>query len=352
MISASPGEAWVARADGGLLIDLRLVRDGVTAGDVVEGRVIGRNPELGAAFIDIGLDRAAILNDGDRLEPLHEGQWIRVRVLKAARGGKGAGVSQRGVDAGRPAEAALARAVAFLRGEEDEEIVVDEVAEVPSLKRFGPVTLYRGALPVFEHYGLQEAIEGALQPVVPLAGGGSLIIEINAAATMIDVDSGEGGGALAVNLRAAHEVMRQIRLRNLAGPMVIDFVGLKARAEREQVLAALHEKRGGDVEILGWTRLGHMELRRKRIEAPLTELFYETILGGGQVKRAATVAFEVLRDLARGAGKGRVRVSPLIAASLEAGEAAVARRQLEGMLGKRLEIQVDPGLARERYEVL
>ena len=194
-----------------------------------------------------------------------------------------------------------------------------------------------------------------------LPDGGALTIELTAAATMIDVDSGAGarGGKahLATNLSAAREAARQIRLRNLAGPIVIDFIGMRDRRDRDRVREALAAALADDAdsEVLGWTRLGHLELVRKRREAPLAELLFERTAGGGLVKTAVTVALEALRALARESETMPARapvlhVHPEVAEAL-AGEAAAARQELEARLGRPIEIVAAPGRARDGFDI-
>ena len=220
------------------------------------------------------------------------------------------------------------------------------------------LTLHRGPEPLFEQEDVAAQIEAALAPRVPLPGGGALIIESTAAATMIDVDSG-GAPILATNLAAARVAARQIRLRNLAGAIVIDFIAMRRREDKDRVRAALSEALAGDpgaATALGWTRLGHMELVRSRRQAPLAELLYERGAEGGLVRTALTVALAALRAVAREADAvpGRalaVNGSPEVAATLTEGEAQDARRALEARLGRPLTIVAEPARARESFDI-
>jgi ribonuclease G len=269
-----------------------------------------------------------------------------------------------------PAPTPLALLLAAFAPTAPQEIVIDERAAFAEargwLVRYRPdlaarLALHRETQPLFEHYGVAGDIATVLAPRVLLSDGGALMIELTAAATMIDVDSGAGarGGKahLATNLSAALEVARQIHLRNLAGPIIIDFIGMRDRRERERVRDALAAALAGDVdtEVLGWTRLGHLELVRKRREAPLAELLFEHTAGSGLVKTAMTVALEALRALAREAetmpARALVlRVHPEVAAVL-AGEAEPARRELESRLGRPIEIVATPGRARDGFDI-
>jgi ribonuclease G len=253
-----------------------------------------------------------------------------------------------------------------------DEIVIDDRAALGEARRWlalhAPalterVSHYRETVPLFEERGVAGGIEAALTPRVALALGGALAIEETAAATMIDVDLGSGVGrrgaaeraALTTNLAAAEEVARQIRLRNLAGPIVVDFIGMRRREQRERVRAALVTALAGDAEVLGWTRLGHLELVRKRRAAPLASLLYERAPGGGLVKTALTVALEALRALAREAARtppraAVLRLNPDVAAALD-GPARAARQELEQRLGRPIEARGEPGRAREAFDI-
>jgi ribonuclease E/ribonuclease G len=135
------------------------------------------------------------------------------------------------------------------------------------------VTLHDGRTPIFEIHDIEAQLEQALDPLVPLDGGGSLSIEATRALTAVDVDSGRAA-PLAANLEAAEEIARQLRLRNLGGAVVVDFVTLKSGAERDQVLGRLAVALAADptpTQVVGWTRLGMVELTRARRGASLAE---------------------------------------------------------------------------------
>ena len=207
-------------------------------------------------------------------------------------------------------------------------------------------------------------IDQALAGTIALAGGGSVHIEATRAAVLIDVDSGspETGSpestGLAVNLAAAEVIARQIRLRNLGGGIVIDFVGMEDRKLRERVRDTLAEALMPDParpQILGWTRLGHIELVRPRRGRPLAEALLEPHPGGTLVKTAVTMAHEALRALRREARtqpgrQWRLTVNPDVAAAL-AGVAAAALRALEEQFGRAIAIETDPSLHRDRFQI-
>ena len=219
--------------------------------------------------------------------------------------------------------------------------------------------LQSGGGSLFEHEAMAAAIEIALAPRVALAGGGAITIESTAAATLIDVDSG-GAAALAANLAAACAAARQIRLRNIAGPIVIDFIGMSGRGERERVAAALKTALGPDPaepELLGWTRLGHFELVRRRRHPALEEVLFERTPDGARIKTALTVALDALRALAREAKAAparalSLRVAPEIAAALRDGAARTPRLSLEARLGRPIAIEAEPGRVRTHFDIV
>jgi|GEM_PF-322810 Rne/Rng family ribonuclease len=255
------------------------------------------------------------------------------------------------------------------------ELVVDDPAVLAEarawLSRERPalverLALHRGQEPLLEAAGVAETAAELLEPRLSLAGGGTLTIEPTAAATLLDVDSGalEGEAAsgeaalLTVNLAAAPVIARQIRLRGLAGALVVDFIGLRERAAREQLLDAFRaalEAQAPDAQLLGWTRLGHVELTRPRRRAPLHEIVFEPRERGGYTKTATTTALEALASVARRvaaepASAPRLRLHPAVAAVL-AGEAAPAVQALETRTGRKISVVSEPGRARDTFDI-
>jgi ribonuclease G len=229
-----------------------------------------------------------------------------------------------------------------------------------------PALAYEDGLDdIFERHGVASDLDSAMSRRVPLPNGGSLIIETAAAMSVIDVDGGAAVGgrrgasrsALAVNLAAATEAARQIRLRNLAGAMVIDFISMRSAGERAQVLAALAAALASDPaepQILGWTRLGHVELTRRRGSRPLAEILFEPA-AGEPVKSALTVALEALRAASRQAAMQPGRTPRLIVhpetATTLAGAAAGALRELADRLASEVAVTVDPERSREAFDI-
>jgi ribonuclease G len=247
----------------------------------------------------------------------------------------------------------LARAAAFLAR-------VGEGAEAH---------LHQGPEPLFARHDVEDQIARALDPVVELPSGGSLAIGTLEALTAIDVNSGRHTSAgrfadaiLAVNLEAAQEIARQIRLRNLAGLIVIDFVHMDEAGDRTRVTSALRAALAGDpvpAQLGGMTPLGLFEMTRKRVRESLRDALMapcDACGGAGWLKSPETVAYEILRAAERAAEASGGRAISAIAAAdvvavLEEG-AIAARTQLEGRLGRPLGLRVEPGYGREQFDIV
>jgi Rne/Rng family ribonuclease len=350
-------------------------------------------PLLEGVYVDLRPGRAGISVRGRRLDEA-ERQRLSAALARLAQPGEGIDIADRAQGAGDEAlaadvaalrarwqaiAAARARATPPARLEPEEgpavEIIAAFLASPPArividdraafaearqwLQRHRPALAaaleYRA--PAFDD-DIAAQVEAALAPRVMLPGGGALTIETTAAATMIDVDSG-GAPALAVNLAAARAAARQIRLRNLAGPVVIDFIALRRPQEREPVRAALAAALARDPaapQLLGWTRLGHMELVRPRRHAALDEVLFERGADGGRIKTALTVALEALRAAARAADAApgaaqRLSLAPEVATCLREGAARAARLALEARLGRALQLHAEPGRPRAAFDI-
>ncbi|HET7313120.1 Rne/Rng family ribonuclease [Salinisphaera sp.] len=184
-------------------------------------------------------------------------------------------------------------------------------------RRFAPeftdrVLMHEGDTPLFAQYGIEDAIQRALQPRVPLKSGGFLIIEQTEAMITVDVNTGGFVGTrsleqtvLRTNLEAAQTVARQLRLRNLGGIIVIDFIDMIDAEHKQQVLAQLTAALAADpakTAIGPLSNLGLVEVTRKRTRESLEHLLCapcEACGGRGYVKTPETIAFDLFREIAR-----------------------------------------------------
>jgi ribonuclease G len=252
------------------------------------------------------------------------------------------------------------RATGFVAAAPDR-IRCDDHAAIPEIRAAFPAAEVAYQAESDWPIGLDALFDVALSPTVAI-GDGAVHFEPTRAGVLVDVDTGtaESGSpqrnALAANLAAAAVIARQIRLRRLGGGIIVDFIGLDRGDWRAQVRAALAAALQPDParpQILGWTRLGHLELVRPRCGRPLAESLLVPAPGGVLVKTPATLAHEALRALwrearAQPARNWRVRAAPSVAAALE-GAAAGAVRGLAARLGRPIAIAAEPSI--ERFQI-
>jgi ribonuclease G len=265
--------------------------------------------------------------------------------------------------------ATFAAALAGTMPVRPEHVAVDDPAAIAEIRIAFPGAAVRHRREAVAATEFDALFDEALSPTIALVGGGAVHIDATRAAVLIDVDAGSPTGgapqegsperaALAANLAAAPVIARQLRLRSLGGGIVVDFVGLDRPRSREAVKQAVARALLADPaqpQILGWTRLGHLELVRPRQRRPLFEALCERTADGMLVKSAATIAGAALRAVRRAARaepgrRWRLAVAPEIAAAL-AGPLAGARRALEARLGRDLAISSEGDRPRDRFEI-
>ncbi|HEY5666751.1 MAG TPA: ribonuclease G [Gammaproteobacteria bacterium] len=174
------------------------------------------------------------------------------------------------------------------------------------------IELYEGSRPIFDLYGIEDEIERAMHPKVPLKSGGYLIFDQTEAMTTIDVNTGAYVGhrnleetIFRTNLEAAVSIARQLRLRNLGGIIIIDFIDMQEEEHRRQVLQALEGRLQHDyarTQIMDVSPLGLVEMTRKRNRESLEHLLCApcpSCAGRGYVKTAETVCYEIFREIIR-----------------------------------------------------
>ncbi len=246
---------------------------------------------------------------------------------------------------------------------------------VEFVSRFQPelvnrVRLYTKETPLFEEMGIQQEIEKALRPKVWLKSGGYIVINHTEALVAIDVNTGKfvGRGStrledtiVKTNIEAVKEIVRQIRLRDLGGIIVIDFIDMEERKNREKVLQALEEALRADrapSKVLPFNEFGLVAITRKRTKQALERVLCQPCpycSGSGMVKSVTTICYEIdteARKMAQelDAPSLTLRVHPEIAKALKTREAHVIE-ELEKFTGKSVVIQSDPTLHWEHYDI-
>ena len=215
------------------------------------------------------------------------------------------------------------RCVRDLMREDTSEIVIDDDEEFERVRKFTQAFLprftervkrYEHRRPIFDHYHIEPALRLAVARRVPLRSGGSLVIDQGEALTAIDINTGSftntGSGNLedtvtANNLEACEEVARQLRLRNIGGIIVVDFVDMDKEGNRRKVWDAFQKALSRDrarTNVTKISELGLVEMTRKRTRESLVQLLTEpcpTCEGSGVVKSVTTVAYEILREVRR-----------------------------------------------------
>ncbi|PJK09829.1 ribonuclease G [Lysobacteraceae bacterium NML08-0793] len=228
---------------------------------------------------------------------------------------------------------------------------------------------YSGSRPIFDLYGVEDEIQRALQKEVPLKSGGYLVIDQTEAMTTVDVNTGSFLGQRTLeetvyrtNLEAAQALARQLRLRNLGGIIIIDFIDMHDAEHRRQVLRTLEKSLAKDhakTTVYDFSPLGLVEMTRKRTVESLERQLSETCgqCGGrGTVKTAETVTYEIFREITRAvrqfeADRLLVIASPGIVHRITEDE-SVAVAELEEFLGKSIRFQADEQYQQEQYDVV
>ncbi|WP_040404905.1 ribonuclease G [Ectothiorhodospira sp. PHS-1] len=484
LMNVTPQETRVALVENGVLMELsmeRARRRGLV-GNIYKGRVSRVLPGMDAAFVDIGLERAAFLHASDvapvereelqggereRTEPiqrlLREGQDILVQVIKDPLGTKGArlttyitvpsrylvlmpgnttvGISTRieadtertrlkGTVEGLQAElgcshgfivrtAAEAAPLEALRndmiflvklwqtiqqavqkaragsevymdlpltlrilrdmvGVELEKIRIDSRETVQRVSEFAAqyvpelldrIEHYPGERPIFDLYNVEDEIQKALERKVELKSGGYLIFDQTEAMTTIDINTGAFVGhrnleetIFKTNLEAAQAIARQLRLRNLGGIIIVDFIDMTQEDHKRQVLRSLEkamEKDYAKSQICDVSPLGLVEMTRKRTRESLEHLLCEpcpTCMGRGYVKSAETVCYEMFREILREARQFDAREllvlasQPVVDLLLDEESASVA--QLQEFIGIPIRFQVESLYTQEQFDVV
>jgi len=238
---------------------------------------------------------------------------------------------------------------------------------IPQLGR--RVKPYDGDDPIFDHYGVEIEISRALGRKVWLKSGGYIIVDQTEALAAIDVNTGRYVGKrtledtiLKTNLEAVREIAYQLRLRNMGGIIILDFIDMEREDNRRKVYSALQEALANDkakTTISHISPIGLIEMTRKRIRESLGRTLCEPCPycdGRGYIKSSRTVCYEVLRELRRAfttaeEKKALVTVNSMVADMLY-DEERQGVEELEKEFQKKIVIKADPNLHQEQYEVV
>lgn len=480
LVNVTPQETRVAVVENGVLQEVWIERADKRGlvGNIYKGKVVRVLPGMEAAFINIGLERAAFLHVSDIVnnareneegvmekltidQLLHEGQKLLVQVAKDPLGTKGArltthltipsrymvllanensvGISGKieGDDEREELKAwvtqqaeenqcgyivrtaaehipidVLERDIRFLNklwsavkerakvvkpgeivhedlpivrrtlrdiaGDNVEQLRVDSRESyqraVAFCQQFLPemvsrIIHYPGERPIFDLYGIEDEIQRALQKRALLKSGGYLIIDQTEAMTTIDVNTGAFVGhrnleetIFKTNLEAAYAIARQLRLRNLGGIIIIDFIDMVEDEHKRQVMRALEKalsKDNAKTQVCSVSSLGLIEMTRKRIRESLSQVLCEdcpTCDGRGSVKSAETVCFEISREIIRQVRQFDVSSLTVLAADIVIdmllNEQSANFAELEAFIGVPIRLQSEPLYTQEQYDVV
>ncbi|HCK4904902.1 TPA: ribonuclease G [Pseudomonas aeruginosa] len=475
LINITPMESRVAVVENGVLQEVhveRTQRRGIV-GNIYKGRVVRVLPGMQAAFVDIGLERAAFIHaaeisnrEGSAVESIsalvHEGQALVVQVTKDPIGTKGTthlsipsrylvymprtshvGISLRIEDEVErerlkkvvadcvAAEGIEGQGGFILRtaaeGAGEDEILADirylrrlwdqiaaqiqtvgapsviyedlslairtlrdlvnpriEKIRIDSRENFQKITSfveelmpeisdrlehYPGERPIFDLYGVEDEIQKALERKVLLKSGGYLIVDPTEAMTTIDVNTGAFVGhrnleetIFKTNLEAATAIARQLRLRNLGGIIIIDFIDMEDEEHRRQVLRTLEKQLERDhakTNIIGITELGLVQMTRKRTRESLVQILCEPCpccQGRGMLKTAETTCYEIFREILREA-RAYQADSYLVLANQKVVDRLLDEESgnvadLEAFIGRTIKFQVEAMYSQEQYDVV
>ena len=478
LINITPMESRVAVVENGVLQEVHVERTqkrGIV-GNIYKGKVVRVLPGMQAAFVDIGLERAAFIHAGeissregassDNISALvHEGQSLVVQVTKDPIGTKGArlttqlsipsrylvymprtshvGISLKieeeaererlkRVDAECVASEGIVEEGGFIlrkdaEGAGADEILMDiryvrrlweqirgqmqtaatptviyedlslalrtlrdlvspkiEKIRIDSRETFQKIVQfveelmpeiadrlehYPGERPIFDLYGVEDEVQKALERKVPLKSGGYLIVDPAEAMSTIDVNTGAFVGhrnleetIFKTNLEAAITIARQLRLRNLGGIIIIDFIDMEDEEHQRQVLRTLEKQLERDhakTNIIGITELGLVQMTRKRTRESLEQVLCEpcsSCQGRGKLKTPETICYEIFREILREArayqaeGYMVLANQKVIDRLLDEESGNVA--DLEAFIGRTIKFQVEGMYSQEQYDVV
>lgn len=270
------------------------------------------------------------------------------------------------------------RVLRDLANDSTQAIRIDSRMQYDALRAFGAeytpgavakLEHYKGERPIFDLFNIDEEIERALARRVDLKSGGYLIIDQTEALTTIDVNTGGYVGArnfddtiFKTNLEAALAIARQLRLRNLGGIIIIDFIDMAREEHQAAVLAELRKQLARDrtkVTVSGFTQLGLVEMTRKRTRESLAHMLCEpcpTCQGKGQVKTPRSTCYDILREILREARQFDPKEFRVIAhasvVEMLLDEESQHLAGLSDFIGKPISLQAEPFGSPEQYDIV
>ena len=262
--------------------------------------------------------------------------------------------------------------------ENTEKIIVDSTENYEKMAEFAAqyvsqvmsrIERYSGERPLFELHGIEEEIDRALARRVNLKFGGYLIIDQTEAMTTIDVNTGGFVGTrnfdetiFKTNLEATHVIARQLRLRNLGGMIIVDFIDMDSDEHKQAVLNELAKALARDrtrVTLNGFTSLGLVEITRKRTRESLAHVLCEpcpTCQGRGEIKTAQTVCYEIQREIVREARQFETRGFRILASppviDMFLDEESQSLAMLVDFIGKPISLQVETAYSQEQFDIV
>jgi ribonuclease G len=272
----------------------------------------------------------------------------------------------------------LQRVLRDLVSETTQTIRIDSAEQFKKLQTFGQefmpsavdkLQLYKGERPIFDLFNIDEEVGKALGRRVDLKSGGYLIVDQTEALTTVDVNTGGFVGArnfdetiFKTNLEAAGAIARQLRLRNLGGIVIADFIDMTREDHREAVLAEFRKQLSRDrvkTMVSGYSALGLVEMTRKRTRESLAHMLCEPCPvcdGKGSVKTARTVTYDILREILREARQFNPREFRVIASpdviDILLDEESQHLAGLSDFIGKPISLQAEGAMSQEQYDIV
>lgn len=265
-----------------------------------------------------------------------------------------------------------------LLGDDVERVRIDNFEEFKSVQQFAKVFVshaesriehYTGSAPIFDIYGVEDDIDRALSRNVDLKSGGHLVIDQTEAMTTIDVNTGAFTGhrtleetILKTNLEAAQAIARQLRLRNLGGIIVLDFIDMRNADHRTQVMRTLEKELKRDTartQVYDFSPLGLIEMTRKRSRESLGHILCRpcpTCDGRAAIKSADTLCHDIVREVIRAARQFEAKQFLVLAApevvQLLTEDASMGLAETEATLNRPIRLQAEPAYHPESFDVV